>query len=766
MKTKTLQYQFNLWTVLLVIIPSLLVMIIYTVGQITSSEKKSLEIISQRVHSQERLIQYWLKERANTVREISQLEAFKTLNEEEMTQTLNVMQEGNKNFDSLAYIDKNGIFRIFTIQSPSLLGQRYVRGPFVKVDNISNVFLGQNTGTPLINFSSPIYDYDGNFQGVVLGAIKTKMLTTLLHDNWIGETGEVLLVNRDGMLLTEPRDVSILAQKGLIETTAIMKLKISDDALRNITLGQTGTATWLDYNDEEVLSAYQDMPERNWTLIGKINKKEVFDPIYKQLCLMTIATLFMIFLLVPLSTVITNRIKLPLDWLIEQSNLVAKQNYDPITADLPVANIPRELRLLCDTFSKMSLKIQNTVSLLRENEAKLENKVHERTMELSTINTKLKEEIAEHQTTNAFLKISQLALSVSETRYKNLFHHMHTGFSYYKVVFDSSKTPIDLEYINVNHAYENSMGKTSSELIGKRRTEIDPHIMNEEFNWLKTYMDVAISRKPTTFTQYSQQHQRWYSISAYSPAEGHVAVISEDITHYITIKAEVARMDRLNLIGNMSAGLAHEIRNPLTVIKGYLQFFKKKLPDNLHEQLSLVLDELARIETIITDFLSISKNKPTELEPQDLNIIINSIAPLLLTNAVKRGMHLKFKLCKKLPKRLLATKEIKQLILNLAMNGLDAMQKHGTLIIETQYDNDNLILSITDSGSGIPLDLQQKIFDPFFTTRDEGTGLGLSVCASIVERHHGIIKITSQENVGTCFTITFQDKEISSEHKL
>ena len=127
-------------------------------------------------------------------------------------------------------------------------------------------------------------------------------------------------------------------------------------------------------------------------------------------------------------------------------------------------------------------------------------------------------------------------------------------------------------------------------------------------------------------------------------------------------------------------------------------------------------------------------------------------------------MNIEFKLCTELPKRLLAVKEIKQLILNIAMNGLDAMKQHGTLTIQTEWENNAVILSIIDCGSGIPLSLQQKIFDPFFTTRDEGTGLGLSVCASIVERHHGTIKITSEEGIGTRFTITFpQDSQNPSK---
>jgi len=222
------------------------------------------------------------------------------------------------------------------------------------------------------------------------------------------------------------------------------------------------------------------------------------------------------------------------------------------------------------------------------------------------------------------------------------------------------------------------------------------------------------------------------------------------------LQRELAQMDRLNLIGSMAAGLAHEIRNPMTVVKGYLQYFKRKIPNNLHDQLDLVLSELARIETIITEFLTIAKTNPTEPKKQDLNIIIDSIAPLLLTEVLQRAMTLQLKLARDIPPLMLAEKEIKQLILNLAMNGLSAMEKHGTLIIETKYQAGRVFLSINDSGCGIPKDLQMKIFDPFFTTRDEGTGLGLSVCASIVAGHNAKIEVHSEEGMGARFVITFQ----------
>jgi len=759
MQNQTLGRRFRLWTVLLILVPSLLVMVIYTVGQISTAKQESLKLISQRVFSQEQLINYWMTERMDAVRTISQLGDFQVLDEQQMKRTLFLMQQSNKNFDTLSYIDKNGIFKISTLNSgikyPSSNNQPYWKAAVAGKEYISDVVIGRNSGLPIINFSAPIFDYAGNFQGLILGSVRTTTLQTLLRDNWFGETGEIYLVNKEGTLLTEPRYINLLIERGLIESTAIMKHKISDDALRNIRLGETSTATWLNYRGQKVIGAYQYIPQQGWTLIGKINKEEVLAPIYKQLTIMACVTLVLLLLILPLATLITNRFKQPLDWLIKQSKLITRENYEMVGHDKYPENISYELDMLCTVFVEMSQKIALTIGLLKKTEAELEHKVHERTIALSHLNVILAEEITKHQAANQALQASRDALVVSESRYKNLFEYMHHGYSYYKVLFDESESPVDLEYIQVNPAYEKSIGHLAAELLGKRRSEIFPYINEDIHNWLKFFITVALSGESVNFAQLYKHGERSYSISAYSPAKDHVAVISEDITNFITLQKEVARMDRLSLIGNMAAGLAHEIRNPMTVVKGYLQYFKKKVPPSLHDQLDLLLSELARIEMIITDFLAIGKTKPTEPELHNLNKIVNSIAPLLLTDTLKRGMNLEFKLSRDIPQLMLAEKEIKQLLLNLAMNGLNAMEEHGTLTIATKNQDNAVVLCIDDSGSGIAKDVQMKIFDPFFTTRDGGTGLGLSVCASIVANHNGTIEVHSEEGKGTRFIITF-----------
>jgi len=759
MQTQTLKNQFRLWTVLLVLVPSLLIMAIYTVGQIKVAKQEKLEMIGQRVHSQERLIDYWIEEWGENVRELSQIEKIITLDEQQMKHIFNLKQQHDKHLDYLSYVDKNGNFKISTLSSeikyPSAIGQPYFEAAVAGKDYISDVVIGQNLGLTMINFSSPIFDETGNFQGLILGSVKMTTLEALLSDNSFGETGEIFLVNRDGTFLTNPRYIREMTSKGLAQMTTSMKPKITDDALKNIRLGESNTGTWTKHDGHKILGAYLDVPRRGWTVIGTINEEEILGPIYKQLGAMAGGTLFLVFLMIPLATLITNRIKRPLDWLIKQSELITTEEYEKVGHDKHPGNSSYELNILCATFVNMSHKIQNTIGLLRENEAQLEYKVHERTIALLNMNMVLEDEIGKHQVMNKALKDSHDALACSEGRYKDLFESMHNGCAYYKVLFDGDENPVDLEYIDINHAYEKFTGHLASEVIGKRRTEIIPNNNEEISDEMNLIIAVAISGESVNFTKKFRGKERLYSTSAYSPAKGYVVVISEDVTEYVTLQKKVAHMDRLNLIGKMAAGLAHEIRNPMTVVKGYLQYFKKKIPTSLHDQLDVMLSELVRIEIIITDFLAIAKTKPTAPEQGDLNGIINSISPLLLTDALKRGMNLEFKLSKDIPQIILAEKEIKQLLLNLATNGMNAMEEHGTLTIETKFRDETVFLYIDDSGCGIAKDLQTKIFDPFFTTRDDGTGLGLSVCASIVASHNGTIEVHSEEGKGSRFIINF-----------
>ena len=148
-------------------------MVIYTVSQIKVAKQQNLEMISQRVHSQERLIDYWIMERVRNVRELSQNEIFQTLDEQRMKAVFNLKQQHDKNFDALSYIDKDGVLKISTLSSEIKYtltsGQPYFKEAIAGKEFISDVVIGRNSGLPIINFSVPIFDQDGKFQGLIVG---------------------------------------------------------------------------------------------------------------------------------------------------------------------------------------------------------------------------------------------------------------------------------------------------------------------------------------------------------------------------------------------------------------------------------------------------------------------------------------------------------------------------------------------------------------------------------------------------------------------
>lgn len=218
-------------------------------------------------------------------------------------------------------------------------------------------------------------------------------------------------------------------------------------------------------------------------------------------------------------------------------------------------------------------------------------------------------------------------------------------------------------------------------------------------------------------------------------------------------QTELTKLDRLNLVGQMAAGVAHEIRNPMTVVMGYIQMMALKADGKAQEQCSIIIGELKRVNEIISDFLSLARNKAIEKRSLDVNEVIDHLTPLLEAECVKNSVRLVKELYHPLPAVLADSKELTQLLLNLARNAIEAMPRGGSLLLGTWTIDGTVQLSVADTGCGIPEKQVEAIFDPFYTTKDDGTGLGLSICKSIVERHGGKLAVQTREGVGTIFTV-------------
>ncbi|ASA25526.1 two-component system sensor histidine kinase NtrB [Paenibacillus donghaensis] len=236
---------------------------------------------------------------------------------------------------------------------------------------------------------------------------------------------------------------------------------------------------------------------------------------------------------------------------------------------------------------------------------------------------------------------------------------------------------------------------------------------------------------------------------------GGMVLIVQDLTEEEKMRSELDNVERLTLVGQMAAGITHEIRNPMAVVRGFLQLMREKSPDELNSYYQLVMEELDRANSIINDFLSLAQSRVSHKERVPLHHIIEELSPLLWADANLRGQSVELRLGPALPLLELNVREIKQLILNLGRNSMEAMGAKGVLTLETRHTADRVELLVRDTGSGISESQREKLFTPFFTTKSQGTGLGLSLCLSIVERHEGSISVESQEGVGTLFTVSF-----------
>lgn len=230
--------------------------------------------------------------------------------------------------------------------------------------------------------------------------------------------------------------------------------------------------------------------------------------------------------------------------------------------------------------------------------------------------------------------------------------------------------------------------------------------------------------------------------------------IIRDVTARKQLEQITSWYDRMNMVGYMAATVAHEIRNPMTTVHGYLQLIKRKEKYQDDKDIfQLMIGELDRANTIIREYLSLSRQRVANLKTCSLNNIIETLFPLIQADAISSKVHVQLDLTN-IPELSLDEYEIRQLLLNFVRNGIEAMPKGGSLIVRTFQDDSHVVLSISDQGPGIPAQVLEKLGTPFTTTKDTGTGLGLPLCYQIAHRHHAEIDVATN-NQGTTFFIHF-----------
>ncbi len=245
----------------------------------------------------------------------------------------------------------------------------------------------------------------------------------------------------------------------------------------------------------------------------------------------------------------------------------------------------------------------------------------------------------------------------------------------------------------------------------------------------------------------------------FSDREATIHFLVKDIEQRRLIEDQIAQADKLASIGQLSAGIAHEINNPLGVILGYTQLLiRNQKPDTeSYQDLKTIEKHVRNCKSIVEDLLNFARSSKPNEDLVRVDEVIDDVLNFIRQHAGLDNIDVKKKYASSMPEMLLDEKKIKQVLMNLIMNAKHAIGKKGTLVISTGYNpsEGHVVVKIADSGHGIEKKNLARIFDPFFTTKPtgEGTGLGLSVSYGIVKNHGGDIRVESEVGKGSTFTI-------------
>jgi two-component system sensor histidine kinase HydH len=246
-------------------------------------------------------------------------------------------------------------------------------------------------------------------------------------------------------------------------------------------------------------------------------------------------------------------------------------------------------------------------------------------------------------------------------------------------------------------------------------------------------------------------------------------LLFKDLTEVRTLRREVARSQRLASVGRLAAGVAHEIRNPLSSIKGFATYFKERYPDRPEDQQTadIMIQEVDRLNRVVGQLLEFAKPVPVKPKPVSLQALLNDSIKLIRDRAAEKDISIQTQNNSQVDEVRIDPDRINQVLLNLYLNAIDSMESGGELKVEISSDGQrrDIVIQVSDTGRGISRENISKIFEPYFTTKSTGTGLGLAIAHNIVEAMGGKITVMSDREVGTNFTVTLPNSEENKNHE-
>jgi len=317
------------------------------------------------------------------------------------------------------------------------------------------------------------------------------------------------------------------------------------------------------------------------------------------------------------------------------------------------------------------------------------------------------------------------------------------------------------QVISVNGAFESIFGYSSNEIVGLNVTEL-PIIPDErifEANLSKSYAILGEKLKSYETIRKTKDGKNLHILLSSFPLLDEAsspngwAVIYKDVTEKKAAQELLIKSEKLSIAGELAAGIAHEIRNPITSIKGFLQLLQAS---GFEKQIyyDIMKSEIERIELILSELLMLAKPQAVRFAPKDLKLLIYDMVTLLNPQAIMNNVQIITEFEHHDVSIRCEENQLKQVFINFIKNAIEAMPNGGILMIKLISGEKEVLIRFIDEGCGIPKHLLSKLGQPFYTTKEKGTGLGFMVSKRIIENHQGTVKITSEVNKGTVIDVT------------
>ncbi|WP_371817643.1 ATP-binding protein [Amphibacillus sp. MSJ-3] len=307
----------------------------------------------------------------------------------------------------------------------------------------------------------------------------------------------------------------------------------------------------------------------------------------------------------------------------------------------------------------------------------------------------------------------------------------------------------------VSSSIENLLGYQPSDIINKNVMRYIPKRLHHDF--IDTFQfDTPYRQRFTIQLRSITEKNVWVDlvvkpIQIKNPKKTIFLALVKNISDKKEAEELLIRSEKMSVAGQLAAGVVHEIRNPLTSLKGFIDLLKAGI-NRKEEYYNIIIDEIEKIEKISTELLFVSKPLTHNHSYQWLKPMITDVITLLNTQAVKKNIILEL-ICPEDVVVYADRSQMKQVFINLIKNAIEAMTEPGTIITEVKKYEETCLIYVSDEGPGIPKQLIHKVEEPFFTTKEEGTGLGLMITSRIIENHNGLFKVMPDVEVGTTFEI-------------